>query len=153
MNTAYLLTHTMVWVYFEVIKGCYGLPQGDKLANDLLHKCLNSAGYHKATTTPGLWRHKWRPIQFCLLVDDFGIEYVGEKHVLHLESTLQEHYSITEDWEGKNLLVLTSNGTMQPHIRRAPVACPSKITFAISFLKWDILRPLNLNFPPTSTVK
>ena len=68
---------------------------------DLLRKRLNSAGYHEATTTPGLWRHKWRPIQFCLLVDDFGIEYVGEKHALHLKSTLQEHYDITEDWEGK----------------------------------------------------
>ena len=89
------------WIFFEVIKGCYGLPQSGKLANDLLRKRLNSAGYHEATTTPGLWRHKWRPIQFCLLVDDFGIEYVGEKHALHLKSTLQEHYSITEDWEGK----------------------------------------------------
>ena len=25
---------------------------------------------------------------------------MGEKHALHLKSTLQEHYSITEDWEG-----------------------------------------------------
>jgi hypothetical protein len=89
------------WVFLEVIKGCYGLPQSGKLANDLLRKRLNSAGYHEATTTPGLWRHKWRPIQFCLLVDDFGIKYMGEKHALHLKSTLQEHYSITEDWEGK----------------------------------------------------
>jgi hypothetical protein len=41
------------------------------------------------------------PHPVFLLVDDFGIEYVGEKHALHLKSTLQEHYTITEDWEGK----------------------------------------------------
>ena len=35
-----------------------------------------------------------------LIVDDFGIEYVGEKHVQHLQKVLQEHYTITTDWEG-----------------------------------------------------
>ena len=52
------------WVFFEVIKGCYGLPQSWRLANDLLRKRLNKAGYYEA---------KWRPIQFCLLIDNFGI--------------------------------------------------------------------------------
>ena len=89
------------WIFFEVIKGCYGLPQSGKLANNLLCKQLCTACYYEAATTPGLWWHKWWPIQFCLLVDDFGIEYVGEKHALHLKSTLLEHYKITENWEGK----------------------------------------------------
>ena len=44
--------------------------------------------------------HKWRPIQFVLLVDDFGIEYVGKEHVLHLLKTLEKNYEITTDWEG-----------------------------------------------------
>ena len=88
-------------VFFEVIKGCYGLPQSGKLANDLLRNRLNKEGYFEAATTPGLWKHKWRPIQFCLLVDDFGIKYVGEEHALHLKSALLQHYKIPEDWEGK----------------------------------------------------
>ena len=58
----------------------------------------------EAATTPGLWRHKWRPIQFCLLVDDFGIKYVGEKHALHLKAALLQHYEISEDWEGKKFV-------------------------------------------------
>ena len=41
--------------------------------------------------------HKWRPIQFVLLVDDFGIEYIGKKHVLHLLKTLEMDYEITTD--------------------------------------------------------
>ena len=28
------------WVYFEIFLGCYGLPQGDNLANNLLRPRL-----------------------------------------------------------------------------------------------------------------
>ena len=37
---------------------------------------------------------------FCLLVDDFGVEYVGELHALHLKAVLEEHYDITVNWKG-----------------------------------------------------
>ena len=45
------------WVYFEIIRGCYGLPQIGYLANDLLRTRLNKAGYFETTTTSGLWKH------------------------------------------------------------------------------------------------
>ena len=89
------------WVYFEVVRGAYGLPQSGKLANDLLRKRLNKAGYFEAPTTPGLWRHTWRPVQFVLIVDDFGVEYVGKQHADHLLAVLNEHYEMSTDWEGK----------------------------------------------------
>ena len=73
------------------------------MANDLPRKRLNKKGYYEATTIPGLWKHKWRPIQFCLLVDDFGIKYVGEKHANHLKAALLQHYEITKYWEDKKL--------------------------------------------------
>ena len=44
--------------------------------------------------------HKWHPIQFCLVVDDFGIEYVGKQHAQHFKSMLCKHYEITKDWSG-----------------------------------------------------
>ena len=62
---------------------------------------LTKASYYKSVTTPGLWRHKWCPIIFGLIVDDFRIEYVGKLHSHHLLQTLQEHYTITTDWEEK----------------------------------------------------
>ena len=77
------------------------MPQAVKLANDLLRTRIKKAGYYEAATTPGLWRHKWCPIIFGLIVDNFGIEYVGERHSQHLLHTLQEHYTITTYWEGK----------------------------------------------------
>ena len=46
------------WVYVEVSKGMYGLPQAGILAQKLLEKRLNAAGYHQSQYTPGLWTHE-----------------------------------------------------------------------------------------------
>ena len=77
------------WICFGIIRECYGLNQSGKLANYLLRTRLGKANYYEAATTPGLWKHKWRPIQFFLIVDDFGVEYVGEKNAHHLENMLK----------------------------------------------------------------
>jgi hypothetical protein len=88
------------WVYFEIRKGIYGLPQSGILAQKLLAKRLAKKGYYQCECTPGLWRHKWRPVMFTLIVDDFGVEYVGEEHAIHLRDTIKDHYDITENWNG-----------------------------------------------------
>ena len=93
------------WVYFEIRRGCYGLPQSVILENKHLRLRLEKEGYYEYRTTLGLLRHKWRPIQLFLIIDDFGVEYVGKQHAYHLATTLKNH-NITEDWEGKNMLVL-----------------------------------------------
>ena len=59
------------------------------LTNKLPKTRLNVAGYYQASTTPGLWSHKWRSILFVLIIDDFGIEYVGDFHIHHLRDTLK----------------------------------------------------------------
>ena len=43
---------------------------------------------------------------FCLAVSDFGIKYAGKHHSQHLLATLQEHYTVTNDWEGKKYAVI-----------------------------------------------
>ena len=88
------------WIYFKITKGVYGLKQAGKLANDLLTERLAAHGYYQCATTPGLWRHKWRPIMFVLIVDDFGIEYCDRRHAEHLLTALQETYKVTTDWTG-----------------------------------------------------
>eukprot|EP00957_Ditylum_brightwellii_P020515 1546763-Ditylum_brightwellii.AAC.1 len=70
----------------------YGLPQAGILANKLLKERLATAGYCPTRHTPGLWRHKWRPVTFSLAVDDFGIKYVGKENALHLLNTLKQWY-------------------------------------------------------------
>ena len=76
-------------IYFDILRGCYGLPQSGRLANDLICTQLEKAGYYKASTTPDIWRHKWRPIQFFSIEDDFGIKYVEKQHALHLIKILE----------------------------------------------------------------
>ena len=88
------------WVYFEITNGVYRLKQAGKLANDLLAECLDAHGYYQSTTTPGFWKHRWRPISFVLIVDDFGIKYVGKQHADHLLMALTQHYKVTTDWTG-----------------------------------------------------
>ena len=88
------------WIYYEITKGMYGLKQAGKLANDLLSKRLFAHGYYQCDTTPGLWRHKWRPIIFALIVDDFGVQYTGREHAEHLLHALNQNYEVTSDWTG-----------------------------------------------------
>ena len=46
------------WIYFEIRRGCYGLPQSGILANNLLRKRLVAEGFYESLSTPRLWRHK-----------------------------------------------------------------------------------------------
>jgi hypothetical protein len=68
------------WVYVKIQMGMYGLPQARILANKLLEQCLNAKGYYHCQHTPGLWRHIWRDIIFCLVVDNFDIKTTSCKH-------------------------------------------------------------------------
>ena len=76
-------------VYVEIRKGMYGLPQAGILAQQLLEQRLNEHGYSQSKAVPGLWTHKTRPISFTLVVDDFGVKYVGKEHVMHLINILK----------------------------------------------------------------
>jgi hypothetical protein len=64
-------------IYVRARRGMYGLPQAGLLANEHLEKCLNKHGYQQSKLVPGLWKHNTRPIQVTLVVDDFGIKYLG----------------------------------------------------------------------------
>ena len=82
------------YIYIEVNKGMYGLPQAGILAQELLEQRLNKHGYFQSKFVPGLWKHVDRPISFTLVVDDFGVKYIGKQHAQHLISVLKEHYEI-----------------------------------------------------------
>eukprot|EP00957_Ditylum_brightwellii_P183731 13994453-Ditylum_brightwellii.AAC.1 len=79
----------------------YGLPQAGILANNLLTEKFATKGYRPCHHTPELWKHDWRPVCFSLVVDDFGIKYVGEEHAHHLLQTLCHWYEVVEDWSGR----------------------------------------------------
>ena len=87
-------------IYIKAKLGMYGLPQSGLLANELLEKQLNKHGYRQSKLVPGLWRHNTGPVQFTLVVDNFRVKFVGEEHANHLKQVLEEHYTLTCDWEG-----------------------------------------------------
>lgn len=88
------------YVYIQVNKGMYGLPQAGLLAQELLENRLGEHGYTQNKIIPGLWKHNTNHITFTLTVDDFGIKYVRKEDVHHLIGVLKQSYQITEDWTG-----------------------------------------------------
>ncbi len=80
------------YVYTEIRRAIYGLPQAGALANKLLKEQLVPAGYFEVPHTPGLWKHVSCPIAFSLVVNDFGVKYVRCKHTEHLLNAIKQHY-------------------------------------------------------------
>ena len=95
--------------------GIYGLPHAGILAQQLLEERLEQHGYRQSKITPGFWKHETRPIAFSLVVDDFGVRYVGEEHAQHLLSVIQQYYKCTADWEGTRYLGMTLEWDYDKH--------------------------------------
>ncbi len=94
-------------IYCEMQKGMYGLPQAGIIVQELLEDRLRQHGYTQSKTTPGLWLHETLPILFSLVVDDFGVKYVGKENALHLLNTIQKYFKCSCDWDGKQYCRLT----------------------------------------------
>ena len=85
------------YVYIKVHKSMYGLLQAGLLTQELLTKQLAKHCYKQSDVTPGLWIGECRPICFSLVIDGFGVEYVGREHAAHLVSALKEIYELEVD--------------------------------------------------------
>ena len=79
----------------------YGLPHAGHTSHDDLVKHLDLYRYHPSSKKPVLWKHSIQPINFTLVVDYFGVKYLGKEHALHLKSALETKYNLTTDWEVK----------------------------------------------------
>jgi hypothetical protein len=71
-------------VYIEIHKGMYGMPQAGILANELLQCNIAKDGYRPTTHTHG-------PISFLLVVDYFGVKYVGREHAEHFMACIKKN--------------------------------------------------------------
>ena len=97
----------------------YCLPQAGVLAHAKLTSVLAPHGYALTKNTPGLWTHSTRPIAIALVVNDFGVKYVGEEHAKHLLYTLLANCEgVNEDWGGTNIFGITYQMGLHPtHLR------------------------------------
>jgi hypothetical protein len=80
------------FVFLEIWRMAWGLPQAGILANKLLRKRLKPHGYYECINTPGLWHHATRPVTFSLMVNDFGVKYVGKEDAHHLINCLKRKH-------------------------------------------------------------
>jgi hypothetical protein len=117
-------------VYIEIQKGMYGLPQAGILANELLHRNLAKYGYRPITQTHGLWTHNTRPISLLLVVDDFGVKYVGREHAEHLMACIKKNYNISSNWDGTTYCGLNAwiHQGRTPQISTYCLCTPRKLT-------------------------
>jgi hypothetical protein len=88
------------FIYLEMHCTVWDLLQVGILANGSLQKRLLPHGYFECPNTPGIWKHTTRPIAFTLVVDNFGMKYVGKEHTDHLIRCIKTKYELTEDWAG-----------------------------------------------------
>jgi hypothetical protein len=112
-------------VYVEIRRGMYGLPQAGITVNQLLTKRLHPHGYYQCRHTPGLCRHLWRPILFSLVVNNFGISYVGKQHADHLIHAIENDYVRVRVLYMPSKMTMTSPRTGQEH---STVGSPSRGT-------------------------
>ena len=78
----------------------YGLAQAGLLANEILAKRLVKRRFNQTPHTPGLRKHHTKPIQFALVVDDFGIKYENKQDAQDLINALEKNYeAVSVDWD------------------------------------------------------
>ena len=97
---------------------------------------------------PGLWKHDTRPIQFTLVVDNFGVKYVGKKHVHHLQRVLKQHYEIKRDWPGQRYIGITL--LWDYHRLQVHLSMPGYTTNALKLFQHKLSKRQNAPYPTTA---
>ncbi len=117
------------WIYFKIHQGCYQLPLAGILANNLLQSWLEARGFYEVASTPSLWCHKWRPIQFCLILDNIGIEYVGLEYFTYLLDILKKFHGIQYNMAGDKFAGMDMEWNYAS--RRCRISMPGYISLLI----------------------
>ncbi len=132
------------WLHFKIRQGCYGLPQAGIIANTLLRSRLEAKDFYEAASTPGLWCHKWRPIQFCLIIDNFGGEYVGLEHFTYLLDILKKFHGVQYNMAGDKFAGMDIEWNYASC--RCCIGMPGYISLLL--LKYKHPQPAKTQLPP-----
>jgi hypothetical protein len=131
-------------VYCVVTKGMYGLSQSGIIAQEFLEKRLAEHGYHQSKIVHGLWKHKTRPICFCLVVNDFAVKYISQADADHLINTIRKYYPITVDEEAMKYIGRTIKWDYTN--RKAHVHMPGYLDKA--FVRFKHEKPMKIQNSP-----
>ena len=90
----------------------------------------------------------WQPIAFTLVVDDFGIKFIGDEHANHLKRLLQQYYNITVDWEGSKCVGISLKWDCEVRTLETSVPGFVKKTLDKSSIPSQSSRTMHLHKPP-----
>ena len=68
------------------------LKQAVRIDNDRLRSHISHFVLAPVPRTPALWKHTTNPITLSLVVDNFGVRYVGKENSNYLIQSLQKLY-------------------------------------------------------------
>ena len=137
------------WVYLEIHKGMPGLKQAGHISNDQLKAHLAKFGFAPVPRTPELWKHDTKPIWLSLVVDDFGVKYIGKENSGHLIQAPQKLYTISIDWTGDLFCGLTIKWDYSAHT--CYISMPTYLQTAL--LKFQHPAPKRPQHAPHSWAK
>ena len=118
-------------VLVEIRKGMYGLPQAGRIAYEKLLTHLAKGGYIPTGITAGLFKHRTRPIQFCLVVDDFGVKYIHRRDCEDLITHLEKEYKTVTDWDGNTFCGIHLHWQYDHHPRTVTLSMPGYVEKAL----------------------
>ena len=133
-------------VTVEIRKSMYGISSAGRLSSDYLKPHLQQWGYHECPRTPGLFKHETRPILFVLVVDDFGVQYVGQENAEHLHNCIKAKYKCTFDETGDLFCGITLKWNYRH--RWVDLSMPGYVKKNLS--RFNHIAPLHPQNSPTS---
>ena len=83
------------FMHFKIQHKVYKFSQAGILTNILLQERLVKDRYKLVQHTPGLGKHKTKPITFTLIVNEFGINIKTKTYAIY--SVPKKHYKIKLD--------------------------------------------------------
>ena len=98
------------FIYLEIRRSVYGLPQSCRLANDYPNNKLAPEGYYKVTHTPGLQKKISHPVAFSLVIDNFGIKYVGKNTLTTSYGPWRKNLLSSKIWTSSYIVESPWNG-------------------------------------------
>ena len=80
----------------KINKEMYGPKRAAILAYNKIKASFAPFGYFSIKNTVGImWNHHTHPTNFCLRVDNFGVQYHSDDNTRYLIMALQQQYHIT----------------------------------------------------------
>ena len=99
---------------------------------------------------PGFLTHDWRPVQFTLVLDDFGVKYVGEERAIHRKNTIEENYTVTIEWERQRYIFSTLDWYYKR--RQVHLSMPNYVTKALKQFKHKLQKKQHQPCPSAPSI-